>query len=203
VQFDRHGNRIRHQAKALPDSEHARRAVGEVAVPSGGCAGPSNVKAGGRACPYRFRCAGCDHFRTDASYLPDLTAYLDDLLRTRERLAAAAGLDEWARADAMPSDEEITRIRRLLSRIKATLDDLTSQERAEADQAAAAVRRHRAISPGMPASASRSSASIPGSPHDQQNAGLRLQLGERDGELSAARAANRELVARLSTPPRP
>ena len=150
VQFDRHGNRIWHQAKALLDSEHARRAVGEVAVPFGGCAEPSNVTAGGHACPYRFRCAGCDHFRTDASYLPDLTAYLDDLLRARERLAAAAGLDEWARADATPSEEEITRIRRLINRIKATLDDLTPQERAEIDQAVAAVRRHRAISLGMP-----------------------------------------------------
>ena len=150
VQFDRHGNRIWQQAKALLDSEHARRAVGEVAVPFGGCAEPSNVKAGGHACPFRFRCACCDHFRTDASYLPDLTAYLDDLLRTRERLAAAASLDEWARADAMPSDEEITRIRRLINRIKTTLDDLTPQERAEVDQAVAAVRRHRAISLGMP-----------------------------------------------------
>ena len=90
MQFDRHGNRIWRQAQALLDSEHARRAVGEVAVPFGVCAEPSNVKAGGDACPFRFRCAGCDHFRTDVSYLPDLTAYLDDLLRTRERLAAAS-----------------------------------------------------------------------------------------------------------------
>ena len=59
--------------------------------------------AGGGACPIRFRCAGCDHFRTDVSYLPDLTAYLDDLLRTRERLAAAIdGIDDWAQADAHP-----------------------------------------------------------------------------------------------------
>jgi hypothetical protein len=64
--------------------------------------------------------------------------------------AAATGLDEWARADAMPSAEEITRIRRLINRIKTTLDDLTPQERAEIDQAVAAVRRHRAISLGMP-----------------------------------------------------
>ena len=75
------------------------------------------MQAGGGACPVRFRCAGCDHFRTDVSYLPDLTAYLDDLLRTRERLAAAIdGVDEWARADATPAEEEITRIRRLISR---------------------------------------------------------------------------------------
>jgi hypothetical protein len=44
---------------------------------------------GAGACPIRFRCAGCDHFRTDVSYLPDLTAYLDDLLRTRERLPSS------------------------------------------------------------------------------------------------------------------
>ncbi len=43
---------------------------------------------------FRFRCIGCDHFRTDASYLPDLTACLDDLLRTRERLTAALPANE-------------------------------------------------------------------------------------------------------------
>ena len=90
MQFDRHGNRTWQQAKALLDSEHVRRAVGEVAVPFGVCAEPSNVKAGGQACPFRFRCAGCDHFRTDVSYLPDLQAYLDDLLRSKERLLAAS-----------------------------------------------------------------------------------------------------------------
>ena len=48
-----------------------------------------------------------DHFRTNISYLPDLTAYLDDLLRTRERLNATIdGVDDWARADATPAQEE-------------------------------------------------------------------------------------------------
>src|SRR6266498_1572028 len=37
-QFDRHGNRIWHTAKALLDAEHLRRTVGEVAVPFGVCA---------------------------------------------------------------------------------------------------------------------------------------------------------------------
>jgi hypothetical protein len=65
----------------------------------------------------------------------------------------------------MPSEEEITRIRRLINRIKTTLDDLTSQERSEIDQAVAAVRRHRAISLGMP----RIRQSLPArsTPHDQ------------------------------------
>lgn len=148
--FDRHGNRIWRQAQALLDSEHARRAIGEVAVPFGVCAEPSNVKAGGGACPFRFRCAGCDHFRTDVSYLPDLQAYLDDLLRTRERLLATTDLDQWARAEAMPSDDEITRIRRLITRIGGGLDDLTPDQREQVEQAVTAVRRHRSVMLGMP-----------------------------------------------------
>jgi len=113
---------------------------------------PSNVAAGGGACPIRFRCAGCDHFRTDVSYLPDLTAYLDDLLRSREHLTAAIdGVDDWARADATPSQEEITRIRRLINRIKGDLAELGATEHAAIDEAVTVLRRHRAISLGMPA----------------------------------------------------
>ena len=151
MSFDRHGNRIWRDARALLESEHARYAVGEVAVPYGRCTEPSNVAAGGGACPVRFRCAGCDHFRTDVSYLPDLTAYLDDLLRTRERLAAAIdGVDEWARADATPAEEEITRIRRLISRIKGDIAQLPDAERAAIDEAVTVIRKHRAVSLGMP-----------------------------------------------------
>ena len=129
MQFDRHGNRIWRQAQMLLDEEHARRAVGQVAVPYGVCAEPSNVRAGGSACPFRYRCAGCDHFRTDMSYLPDLHAYLDDLLRTRERLLATSDLDPWARAEAMPSDQEIGRICRLIARITSGLDELNPEQR--------------------------------------------------------------------------
>ena len=152
MQFDRHGNRIWRQAQTLLDSEHVRRAVGEVAVPFGVCAEPSNVTAGGGACPFRFRCAGCDHFRTDVSYLPDLHAYLDDLLRTRERLLAATDDSTTGPAPKpCPSDQEISRIRRLISQISASLDELTADERPHIDQAVAVVRRHRATKLGMPA----------------------------------------------------
>ncbi|MGH9222909.1 MAG: transposase [Acidimicrobiales bacterium] len=137
-------------AQALLDSEHARRALGEVAVPFGVCTEPSNVAAGGGACPFRFRCAGCDHFRTDVSYLPDLQAYLDDLLRKRERLLACSELEDWARREAMPSEEEISRIRALSSRVRAGLDDLSPDERAAIDEAVEVVRRHRAVSVAMP-----------------------------------------------------
>ncbi len=152
MQFDRHGNRIWRDARALLDSEHARYAVGAVAVPYGTCTQPANVQAGGGACPIRFRCAGCDHFRTDVSHLPDLTGYLDDLLRTRERLAAAIdGVDEWARADATPAEEEIRRVRHLVNRIKGDITRLDASQRTQIDDAVAAVRRHRAVHLGMPA----------------------------------------------------
>jgi integrase len=150
MQFDRHGNRIWRTARALLDSEHVRRSVGEVTVPFGVCAEPSNVKAGGNACPYRFRCAGCDHFRTDVSYLPDLQAYLDDLLRNRERVLAATDVEEWAKTEAMPSQDEITRIRRLVAKITGDLGQLTASERTQIGQAVAAVRRHRVTMLGMP-----------------------------------------------------
>lgn len=152
MSFDRHGNRTWRGARALIDAEHARYAIGQVAVPYGSCTEPSNVAAGGKACPVRFRCAGCDHFRTDVSYLPDLTAYLDDLLRTRERLAAAIdGIDDWARADAMPAQEEITAIRRLIGRIKGDIAQLPGAERARIEEAVTVIRKHRAVSLGMPA----------------------------------------------------
>jgi integrase len=155
LSFDRHGNRIWRDARALLDSERARHAIGEVAVPYGTCSEPSNVQAGGGACPIRFRCAGCDHFRTNVSYLPDLTAYLDDLLRTRERLAATIdGVEEWARADATPAQEEITRIRHLITRIKADVADLNEAGQAQVGEAVAVIRRHHAahtVPLGMPA----------------------------------------------------
>ena len=150
LQFDRRGNRVWRDAKTLLDSEAARRAVGEVAVPYGTCSEPSNVQAGGHGCPYRFRCVGCGHFRTDVSYLPDLHAYLDDLLRNRERVLAAADIDQWARAEAVPSGEEIATIRSLIARIEAGLEDLTDAEREQTDQAVAIVRRHRTVTLGMP-----------------------------------------------------
>ena len=154
LSFDRHGNRIWRDARLLLESERARHAVGEVAVPYGTCTEPTNVKAGGGACPVRYRCVGCDHFRTNIAFLPDLQAYLDDLLRTRERLAATIdGVDDWARADATPTEEEITRIRRLIHRIKADIADLDDTEQARIDDAVAIVRRHRAahtVPLGMP-----------------------------------------------------
>jgi len=51
----------------------------------------------------------------------------------------------------MPAQEEITRIRRLITRIKGDMAQLTDTERAEIDEAVAVVRRHRSVQLGMPA----------------------------------------------------
>ncbi|WP_405965715.1 hypothetical protein OG713_43395 [Streptomyces sp. NBC_00723] len=147
LQFDRHGQRVWRTAKSLLDSEHVRRAIGEVATAYGVCREPSNVAAGGHACPLRFRCLGCEHFSTDDSYLPDLEAHLADLLR---RLMSAFEADDWARAQAMPSEEEIRRVRRLIQRVKSDLDDLTPEECAQIEQAVSLVRRSRTVLLGMP-----------------------------------------------------
>ncbi|MFE6334199.1 hypothetical protein ACFVOK_13390 [Streptomyces sp. NPDC057798] len=150
LQFDRHGQRVWRTAKSLLDSEHVRRAIGEVATAYGVCREPSNVAAGGHSCPLRFRCLGCEHFSTDVSYLPDLEAHLADLLRSRERLRSAFDADDWARSEAMPSDEEVSRVRRLIARVKADLGDLSAEERAQVEEAIAVVRRSRTVLLGMP-----------------------------------------------------
>jgi hypothetical protein len=60
--------------------------------------------------------------------------------------------DAWAKTEAMPSDEEIKRIRRLIDRMKGDLDELTEEERAQIEEAVAVVRRGRTriTSLGMP-----------------------------------------------------
>ncbi|MBV1957248.1 MULTISPECIES: tyrosine-type recombinase/integrase [Streptomyces] len=149
-QFDRRGNRIWTQARQLLEHEHARLRIGQVSVPYGICVEPTNVKAGGHGCPFRFRCVGCDHFRTDPSYLPELRAYLDTLLRDRERLAAATELDDWARTESTPSEEEIKRIRTLIRRVESDLEGLTDDEREQVKEATRTLRKTRTVSLGMP-----------------------------------------------------
>ena len=133
------------------ESEHHRRAVGRTAVPFGVCTEPSNVKAGGQACPFRFRCVGCGHFRSDPSYLPELRDYLDTLLTSQERIRSATELDDWARTEAMPSDEEIQRIRQLIRRIEDDLAQLEHTDQQHIRQAVNVVRAARqSVHLGMP-----------------------------------------------------
>ncbi|WP_327368564.1 tyrosine-type recombinase/integrase [Streptomyces sp. NBC_01217] len=150
-QFDRNGQRTWQRIQGALDGEHVRLRIGQVSVPFGICMEPSNVKAGGHACPFRFRCLGCGHFRTDASYLPELKDYLNTLLRDRERVLAAGELDPWARTEAAPSDTEISKLRQLIHRVEDSMDDLTDEDREQIREAATTLRRTRqVVDLGMP-----------------------------------------------------
>lgn len=130
MRFDAEGRRVRTTLDRLLDEEHTRRQVGQVAVPFGVCTEPSNVKAMGAACPYRHRCFGCSRFQTDPSYLPDLREYLTTLLADRERLRAVVPeLAEWARREALPSDEEIDRVRALIRACQGAIAELPAEDR--------------------------------------------------------------------------
>lgn len=150
-QVDGHGRRVFRQIDGLLAHEHARLRVGQVAVPFGICTEPSNVKASGQACPYKFTCLGCGHFRSDPSYLPELKSYLQQLLADRERIQAATDIEDWARARLAPPDEEITTLRQLIRRIEASLDDLTEADRAQIAEAISVIRKTRqTVTLGMP-----------------------------------------------------
>ncbi len=145
LQVDRHGNRTMSIVEELAASERLRRQIGQIAVPLGLCTEPSNVKARGHGCEYRYRCVGCEHFRTDPSNQAELRDYLHQLLAGRERLAAAVPqLADWARSEATPSDEEIAALRQLIRRNDQIIDELDPADRAAVLEAIATTRRFRA-----------------------------------------------------------
>lgn len=150
-QFDGSGRKVFQGITQLLAEEHVRIRVGQVAVPFGICTEPSNVKAGGQSCPYKFTCLGCGHFRSDPSYLPELKSYLQQLLADREQVRAADDLEEWARAKISPRDEEITKLRALIRRIEADMDQLTDEDRAQIRDAVSVLRKTRqVVNLGMP-----------------------------------------------------
>jgi integrase len=145
LQVDRKGKQTRPLVERLLDSEVARDAVGQVAVPFGICTEPTNVKAHGQACPFRQQCLGCTYFRSDPSFLPELRAYLARLLADRERLRAALPeLEDWARKAAIPSAEEVASLRRVIARCESLIAELPSGEREGVEEAVVVLRRARA-----------------------------------------------------------
>lgn len=151
-QFDGHGRRVFHTIASLLADEHARLRVGQVAVPFGTCTEPSNVKASGQACPYKFTCLGCGHFRSDVSYLPELKSYLQQLLADQDRLRAAHDLDDWARQQLMPRTEEITQLRALIRRVEDDIENLDPADREQITTAITVIRNARQnVNLGMPA----------------------------------------------------
>ncbi len=153
--FDRQGRRLMRGLEQLAEAERARMALGALAVPYGACVEPANVASMGGACKFMHKCLGCKHFRTDLSHLPALEAYERQLVAAREWLLAAAevdGLERWACQAALPSQEEIDRVRFLVGKIREAMGELAPEERAELQDLLAAERTNRsAILERLPA----------------------------------------------------
>ena len=110
-----------------------------VAVPMGKCSEPSNVRAGGQACPIRYQCAGCAHFQSDPSYLPELRAHADQLRRERE-VMLTAGAADWV-TDGVTRQLEV--IAEHVRTHEELLESLPEDERALIQDASATVRKAR------------------------------------------------------------
>jgi hypothetical protein len=150
--FDNQGRRLMRGLEHLAEAERSRMTLGSLAVPYGACVEPANVASMGGACKFMLKCLGCKHFRTDLSHLPALEAYERQLVSARERLLAEAevdGLESWARQAALPSQDEIERVRYLIGRIREAMGEL---EPDELQQVLAAERANRsAILERLPA----------------------------------------------------
>jgi hypothetical protein len=144
--FDNQGRRLMRGLEYLAEAERARMQLGSLAVPYGACVEPANVASMGGACKFMHKCLGCKHFCTDLSHLPALEAYERQLVAARERLSAEAevnGLEGWARQAALPSQEEIERVRMLIARIREAMGELAPEEHAELQALLSAERTSR------------------------------------------------------------
>lgn len=111
-----------------------------VSVPFGNCTEPSNVTAGGGACPIRFQCAGCGFYRPDPSYLPALEQHVADLRADRET-AQAIGAADYVSANL---SAEINAFTHVAEKMQHRLAQLPASERAEVEDASKLLRRARA-----------------------------------------------------------
>jgi len=111
-----------------------------VAVPFGNCTEPSNVKAGGGACPIRFQCAGCGFYRPDPSYLPALEEHIASLRADRETALAISAAD-YVLANLAAEIDAFTAVAQAMRR---RLSQLDPGPRAEVEEASRTLRRARA-----------------------------------------------------------
>ncbi len=111
-----------------------------VAVPFGNCIEPSNIKAGGKACPIRFQCAGCGFYRPDPSYLPAIEAHINSLRADRET-AIAIDADDFVVRNL---SDQADAYRQVAATMRDRLAALTDTERSEVEAASATLRMLRA-----------------------------------------------------------
>ncbi|WP_210435090.1 hypothetical protein [Saccharopolyspora sp. ASAGF58] len=130
---DRHGS-------SAPRASAAAYEVRSVAVPWGNCVEPSNVKAGGKACPIRFQCSGCSSYRPDPSHLPAIEDHVRSLKANLELARAMSTADYTIRG----LEGEIADYQNVISKMKAKLESMSDEERHEIQEASKVLRRLRA-----------------------------------------------------------
>lgn len=111
-----------------------------MSVPFGNCTEPSNIKAGGGACPIRFQCAGCSFYRPDPSYLPAIEEHIHSLKADRETARAMEAAD-YVIANM---SSEIDAFTRVVDGIRRRLTELSPEQRTEIDESSRIMRRTRA-----------------------------------------------------------
>lgn len=129
--YDRNGDKI--------GLSPGRRGLASIAVPYGGCTEPSNVKAGGNACPIRFQCSGCTFYRPDPSYLPDIERHLVEL-KTNAVQARSLNAPPYAIANF---DGQVEDFKNIVDRMRADLALLPENDRQAITEAATLLRTSR------------------------------------------------------------
>ena len=113
-----------------------------VSVPFGNCTEPSNVKAGGGACPIRFQCAGCGFYRPTRRTCPPSKQHIAALRADRET-ARAIGAADYVIANLTAEIDAFTRVADTMRR---RLAELAPEQRAEVE----AGQQDPASGPGRP-----------------------------------------------------
>ena len=131
--MDRHGN-------PAPMASATAYEMRSVAVPWGNCVEPSNVKAGGSACPIRFQCPGCASYRPDPSHLPSIEDQVRSLKANLEVARAMGAADYTIKG----MDGEIADYLNVVKNMKVKLESMSDEERHEVEEASKVLRRLRA-----------------------------------------------------------
>jgi hypothetical protein len=106
--------------RSRPNDERGAAITRASADPFSNCTEPSNVKAGGGACPIRFQCAGCGFCRPDPSYLPALEQHIASL-RADKETARAIGAADYVTTNLTAEIDAFTRVAETMSRRLAEL----------------------------------------------------------------------------------
>lgn len=111
-----------------------------VAVPFGNCIEPSNVKAGGQACPIRFQCSGCSFYRPDPSYLLAIEEHVTSLRADRET-ALAIGADDFVIRNF---SDQIVSFDQVKDKMRERLANMDPADRKRIEEAGVVLRKARA-----------------------------------------------------------